>query len=82
MHKLIFESLLDAHQNIAQDKVLFFQPKRTAIFSYFFMKTYVVGTHLKHLCEVSEANWSGSALFVIMWVYVNNLDQVIWLAEN
>ena len=29
-----------------------------------------------------EANWSGSALFAIkMWIY-NNLDQVIWLAEN
>ena len=29
-----------------------------------------------------EANWSGSALFAIMWVYSNNPDQVIWLAEN
>ena len=29
-----------------------------------------------------EANWSGSALFVIMWTCINNLDQVIWLAEN
>ena len=29
-----------------------------------------------------EANWSGSALFVIMSIYINNLDQVIWLAEN
>ena len=28
-----------------------------------------------------EANWSGSALFAIMWIYINNLDQVIWLAE-
>ena len=26
-----------------------------------------------------EANWSGSALFAIN---INNLDQVIWLAEN
>ena len=30
----------------------------------------------------SEANWSASALFVIMWICINNLDQVIWLAEN
>ena len=31
----------------------------------------------------SEANWSGSALFVIKYVnFVSNLDQVIWLAEN
>ena len=29
-----------------------------------------------------EANWSGSALFAIMWIYINKLDQVIWLAEN
>ena len=29
-----------------------------------------------------EANWSGSALFAIMWIYSNNPDQVIWLAEN
>ena len=31
-----------------------------------------------------EANWSGSALFVIENVnlFINNLDQVIWLAEN
>ena len=29
-----------------------------------------------------EANWSGSALFAIMWIYINNLDQVIWLAEK
>ena len=27
-----------------------------------------------------EANWSGSALFVIY--YINNLDQGIWLADN
>ena len=27
-----------------------------------------------------EANWSGSALFVNMWIYIKNLDQVIWLA--
>ena len=30
----------------------------------------------------SEANWSGSALFAIMWLYSNNPDQVIRLAEN
>ena len=29
-----------------------------------------------------EANWSGSALFAIMWIYINNFDQVIWMAEN
>ena len=29
-----------------------------------------------------EANLSGSALFAIMWIYNNNLDQVIWLAES
>ena len=31
-----------------------------------------------------EAIWSGSALFVILYVnfYINYLDQVIWLAEN
>ena len=31
-----------------------------------------------------EANWSGSALFVIknMWISIKNLDQVIWSAEN
>ena len=30
-----------------------------------------------------EANWSRSALFAIhMWIYINNPDQVIWLAEN
>ena len=31
-----------------------------------------------------EANWSGSALFAIisMWIYNNNPDQAIWLAEN
>ena len=33
-----------------------------------------------------EANWSGSALFVIkyicMWISIKNPDQVIWLAEN
>ena len=29
-----------------------------------------------------ETNWSGPALFVIMWICINNLDQVIWLAEN
>ena len=31
-----------------------------------------------------EANRSGSALFAIkyMWIYMNNLDQVIWLVEN
>ena len=30
-----------------------------------------------------EVNWSWSALFAIsMWIYINNLDQVIWLAEN
>ena len=29
-----------------------------------------------------EANWSGSALFVIDYVNFKNLDQVIWLAEN
>ena len=30
-----------------------------------------------------EANWSGSALFSIKNVnFDNNLDQVIWLAEN
>ena len=31
----------------------------------------------------SEANWSGSALFVIKYVNcISNLDQVIWLAET
>ena len=30
----------------------------------------------------SEANWSGSALFVIMWICLSNLDRVIWLADN
>ena len=31
----------------------------------------------------SEANGSGSALFVRKyWIGINNLDQVIWLAEN
>ena len=31
----------------------------------------------------TEANWSGSALFVIKYMkFINNLDQVIWLAEN
>ena len=25
-----------------------------------------------------EANWS---VFAIMWIYISNLDQVIWLAE-
>ena len=30
-----------------------------------------------------EANWSGSALFVInMWISIKNLDQVIWSAGN
>ena len=30
-----------------------------------------------------EANWSGSTLLSLsMWVYINNLVQVIWLAEN
>ena len=33
-----------------------------------------------------EANWSGSALFVItfvsIWICINKLDQVIWLAGN
>ena len=30
-----------------------------------------------------EANWSGSALFIIsIWICWNNLDQEIWLAEN
>ena len=29
-----------------------------------------------------DANWSGSALFVIMWICINNLDQVIWLAYH
>ena len=31
-----------------------------------------------------EANWSGSLLFAIKYVniYINNMDQVIWLAEN
>ena len=32
-----------------------------------------------------EANWSGSALLVIKYMYVNfqqNSDQVIWLAGN
>ena len=31
----------------------------------------------------SEANWSGSALFAILYLNcINNQDQVIWLAEN
>ena len=35
---------------IARDMALFFfQPKRTDIFSYFSLKTYVVGTHYKCL---------------------------------
>ena len=31
-----------------------------------------------------EANWSGSALFVIkyIWIIIKNPDQVIWLAGN
>ena len=30
-----------------------------------------------------EANWYGFALFVIsMWICINTLDKVIWLAEN
>ena len=30
-----------------------------------------------------DANWSGSALFAIKYLkYSNNLDQIIWLAEN
>ena len=31
-----------------------------------------------------EASWSGSAMFAIkyMWIYSNNLDQVIQLAKN
>ena len=29
-----------------------------------------------------EANWSGSALFAIMWICINNMDQVVWLVEN
>ena len=30
-----------------------------------------------------EANWSGSALLPLsMWIYINNLDQVIWLDVN
>ena len=30
-----------------------------------------------------EANWSGSALFAIKYlIYMNNQDQIIWLAEN
>ena len=30
-----------------------------------------------------EANWSWSALFTIQYlIYINNLDQVIWLSEN
>ena len=34
--------------------------------------------------DFEEANWSGSALFAIKYVrtYINNLDQVICLAEN
>ena len=30
----------------------------------------------------SEANWSRYALSFSMWIYMNNLDQVIWVAEN
>ena len=32
----------------------------------------------------SEANWSGSALFVNknFWICINNMDQVIWLAKT
>ena len=30
----------------------------------------------------SEANWSESALFDIMWIYSSKPDQVIWLAES
>ena len=30
-----------------------------------------------------EANWSGSALFVLsMWICINNPDQVTWLVKN
>ena len=29
-----------------------------------------------------EASWSGSALFAIIWIYINSLYQIIWLAEN
>ena len=31
-----------------------------------------------------EANWPGSVLFVIkyVWICIINLNQVIWLAEN
>ena len=36
---------LYCHSLIAPDKVLFFHPKHTDIFSYFCKKTHVVGTH-------------------------------------
>ena len=29
-----------------------------------------------------KANWSGSALFAIKWIYGKNPDQVIWRAKN
>ena len=29
----------------------------------------------------SEASWSGSVLFAIQWIYIINLDQVIWKLE-
>ena len=31
---------------------------------------------------IQEANWSRSTLSSSMWICINNLDQVIWLAEN
>ena len=37
----------------AVDKILF-QPKNRDIFSYFFPKTYAVGTHQKHLCKALQ----------------------------
>ena len=35
-----------------------------------------------HPDQLASANWSVSALFAIMWIYSNNPEQVIWLAEN
>ena len=34
--------------------------------------------------DPEEANWSESALFLLLslWIYINNLNQVVWLAEG
>ena len=46
------EANTNANLPIASDKVFFFfQPESVDIFSYFSMKTYVKGTHQKHLTK-------------------------------